>query len=274
MTSLAARRRAGIGITLGLTLLCSGVYVVATASLRSTSHLSGWILFSIVLGLASFNARKKLPFLPLGAASTWLQLHIFAAWLAIALFLLHVEFRVPNGLVERALALVFLAVAGTGIVGLILSRVIPPRLTTHGGTVIFERIPSLCEELRREVEDLTLRFAEETSSDVLDRFHREHLRPLLARPRNFVQHLLGSQRPLIRMRDQIASLHRFASPREREILDRFGEVVELKDGLDFEYANQAVLKGWLFIHIPLTWSLLLLACVHTLLVHVYTGSLW
>ena len=271
---LAARRWTGIAVVLGLTLLCSAVYAIAATSLRSTSYLSGWLLFALVLGLALFNARKKLPFLPLGSTSAWLQLHVYAGWFALALFLLHVEFRVPNGLLEGALALLFLIVAGTGIAGLALSRVMPARLTTRGRTVIFERIPVLCAELRGEVEALALRSAEGTASEVLERFHRERLRPFLARPRNFVLHLVGSERPLRRLRDEIAALHRYASPREREILDRIAEMVELKDGLDYQYSLQAVLKGWLFLHIPLTWSLLLLAAVHALLVHAYTGTLW
>jgi hypothetical protein len=150
----------------------------------------------------------------------------------------------------------------------------PRRLTTRGQSVIFERIPALRTELRGEVEALALRSAKETGSEFLDRFHRERLRPFLAQPRNFVLHLVGSQRPLRQLRDEIAALHRYASPPEREILDQIAEVIELKDGLDYQYSLQAVLKGWLFLHIPLAWSLLLVGTVHALLVHTYTGRLW
>ena len=43
---------------------------------------TGWLLLALVLGLTFFNARKKLPFLPLLSASTWLQAHIYLGWLA------------------------------------------------------------------------------------------------------------------------------------------------------------------------------------------------
>src|SRR5665213_3087314 len=36
--------------------------------------LTGWVLLAVMLVLALFNARKKLPFLPLGRAETWLQI--------------------------------------------------------------------------------------------------------------------------------------------------------------------------------------------------------
>jgi hypothetical protein len=270
--SLATRRWLGIGIAMSLLLLASAVSAVAAVSLRSTSPFSGWALFALLMALALFNARKKLPFLPLGSASAWLQFHVYAGWLAVALFLLHTGLRVPTGLLEGTLALLFVAVVGSGIAGLLLSRALPARLTTRDRTVLFERIPVERVQLRREVEELALRSAGETSSEVLERFHRERLSPFLARPRHLLLHLVGSERPLRRLRDEIAALHRYASPYGKEILDRIAELVEQKDGLDFQYSLQAALKGWLFVHVPLTWSLLLLAAVHALLVHAFSGG--
>jgi len=49
-------------------------------------------------------------------------------------------------------------------------------------------------------------------------------------------------------------------------------LVRQKDGLDYHYALQLVLKGWLFTHIPLTYSLLLLTLVHVVLVFAFSGG--
>ena len=43
--------------------------------------------------------------------------------------------------------------------------------------------------------------------------------------------------------------------------------------LDFRLAHQAVLKGWLFVHIPATYSLLLLSVLHIIIVHAFDGAL-
>jgi hypothetical protein len=45
-----------------------------------------------------------------------------------------------------------------------------------------------------------------------------------------------------------------------------------KDDLDFHAARQGLLKAWLFAHIGLTYSLVLLALLHAVVVHVYWGG--
>ena len=47
----------------------------------------------------------------------------------------------------------------------------------------------------------------------------------------------------------------------------------LKDDLDYQWARQMLLKGWLFIHIPLTFSLLVLVALHIFVVYGFRGNL-
>lgn len=44
-----------------------------------------------------------------------------------------------------------------------------------------------------------------------------------------------------------------------------------KDDLDYKYVHMAVLKYWLFVHIPLSYSLMLVAVLHVVLVHAFGG---
>src|SRR5262245_18797611 len=106
------------------------------------SYLSGWLLFLLMLILAAYNGRKKLPFLPLATSEGWLQFHIYAGFLTIALFGAHISFKVPTGWFEGTLAWLYILVTLSGIVGLFFSRALPKRLTTLGGEVLFERIPA------------------------------------------------------------------------------------------------------------------------------------
>ena len=53
-------------------------------------------------------------------------------------------------------------------------------------------------------------------------------------------------------------------------LARLGDLVRQKDGLDHQYALQSILKWWLFIHIPLTYSLLIATGLHVVLVHGFS----
>jgi uncharacterized membrane protein len=90
-------------------------------------------------------------------------------------FLLHINLRFPNGLLEVALALIFLFVVGSGILGLVLSRILSRRLTTRGAEVIYERIPALRKELHEKVEDLVFEDKKESRSTVLGDFYLRHL---------------------------------------------------------------------------------------------------
>jgi hypothetical protein len=49
-------------------------------------------------------------------------------------------------------------------------------------------------------------------------------------------------------------------------------LVERKDRLDYAHALQSVLKGWLFVHMPATYGMILLALVHLLLVYAFGSA--
>ncbi len=75
------------------------------------------------------------------------------------------------------------------------------------------------------------------------------------------------------MLDDIDDMERYLNPKEREYSERLRALVRKKHELDYHYALQATLKGWLFVHIPLTYGLLILAAIHTVLVHAFSGGL-
>ncbi|MEJ1973431.1 MAG: hypothetical protein WDM96_13500 [Lacunisphaera sp.] len=61
------------------------------------------------------------------------------------------------------------------------------------------------------------------------------------------------------MRAELTELRRYLDPREVAYADQLGAVVEAKRGLDFQLAGQRLLKLWLFVHIPLSYALLISA---------------
>ena len=84
-------------------------------------------LLGLVLFLAAYNVRKRLPFLPIGRASAWLRLHVHAGVIAMLLMVLHTGVRWPTGQFEILLGSVFAITSLSGVFGLVLSRVIPRR---------------------------------------------------------------------------------------------------------------------------------------------------
>ncbi len=163
-------------------------------ALPDYTYLTGWILFAAMLVLTFFNARKKLPFLSLGKAETWLQIHIYLGFFTVVLFLIHLNFRAPHGWFEITLAWLFTLVSASGVVGLFFSRTLPRRLATRGGEVIFEKIPALRHALKTEAETLAL--GADTKSPVIAEFYTKELAPFFVGPKNLWLHMVESRRPL------------------------------------------------------------------------------
>ncbi len=258
------RRRRSLGLL--ILAIATGLYAWLHLSWRTLSLpaplRSGVFLLGLTFALAAFNARKKLPFIPLLSARAWMQFHIYAGFFAVAVFLFHTEFRAPTGGLETLVWLLFVAVSLSGLVGLALSRILPPRLTAHGENVVFERIPGLIANLRREVEKLVLDSENRTHSSSIADFHEARLAHYFARPRNLWSHLVSSPRPLNGLLERIDALNRYLDEDERVTSARITELVRAKNNLDFQWHLQGALKLWLFVHIPLSFALLLFAALH------------
>ncbi|MEK6237802.1 MAG: hypothetical protein N2C14_24085 [Planctomycetales bacterium] len=244
-----------------------------TLALRRSSILTGWLLFALVLILAAYHFRKRIPVLPLGSAATWLQFHIYAGLLTFVVFLQHVQWRIPNGIFESLLAAAYLGVFFSGLFGLVISRVFPRRLTARGGEVIFDQIPRKRRVLRAQVEELVLHGLVESNSTALPELYAERLRPFFSEVRDFWPHLMHSAR----LRNNLLLEMEWQSPymneRERAVAETISQLIREKDDLDYHYAHQAALKYWLFAHVPLTHALLVFACAHAAIVYAYSGGL-
>ena len=77
MTNLKGRRLTAIMLTGFMVAAMFYFNFIGTIARLPLELLEGLLLFLIVVFLAAFNSRKKLPFLPLLKASIWLQLHIY-----------------------------------------------------------------------------------------------------------------------------------------------------------------------------------------------------
>lgn len=235
-------------------------------------YISGWALLIAIVFLAVYNVRKKLPFLPLGSSETWLQCHVYVGYFTFALFLVHLEYRFPTGWFEIVFSIIFGVVMLSGVGGLFLSRQIPRRLTTLGGEVIFERVPTYRRMILERAEEIALKSTAETQSPTLLEFYTKNLRGFLEARPVFWRNTFGNSRGLFRKLEQVDDLKRYTNEREREILSQLAELLREKRRLDFHYALQGWLKAWLFVHIPFTYSLLLFTLVHLILIFGFSAG--
>jgi hypothetical protein len=235
-------------------------------------YLTGWCLFALILFLTAYNARKKLPFLPLLASRTWLRAHSWAGMLAGLVFLLHLRWRLPAGPLEGALAAMFVAVTLSGIIGVWLSRALPRRLTSAGGEVPFERIPVVRRALRERAETLVVAAIPATEATTLADFYAARLSGFFAGPANLLPHLFGSSHALNSLLADLGEMKKYLNAGETSAAVELAALVREKDALDLHWSMQLVLKAWLFVHIPLTYGMLVLIAVHIVIVYAYSGG--
>jgi hypothetical protein len=239
-------------------------------ALPNYAFLTGWALFAGMFVLTIYNVRKKLPFLPLGKSETWLQIHIYLGLFTTILFLFHLNFRLPHGWFEVVLTWLFVLVSASGMVGLFFSRALPRRLATRGGEVIFEKIPALRHAVKAEAEKLSL--GADAKSLVIAEFYPKQLAPFFSGSNDFWKHLVESRREVNALLAELEDLRRFASDSEKQTIERLAALVRQKDGLDYHHALQLALRLWLFVHIPLTYGLVIFTLVHMVLVFGFSGG--
>tara|TARA_R110002095_G_scaffold105647_4_gene92452 strand:- start:2814 stop:3635 length:822 start_codon:yes stop_codon:yes gene_type:complete len=240
-------------------------------TLSHTSFVTGTVLLICLLMLAGYQLRKKLSILLIGKTSAWLQFHIFLGLLTSVLFMLHIKMQIPDGLFEFVLFLNYLTVFFSGVAGWILSRRIPHRLLSRGEEVIFERIPLHRRNIHEKVKSL-VRESNTSEKAAIPDFYEEHLRTFFEGPRNQLRHILHSERHRHELSQKITALKPFLNPQELAVLQQLTEQIQLKDDLDYQYVFQAIIKLWPFVHVPLTYSLIIFALYHTLAVCAFAST--
>lgn len=263
-------RNALLTVVLGVAVLASAA--VLEVGQRNIALISGWTLFALILLLTIYNLRKRLTMLPVGRAKHWLQLHIYVGWLSVLLFGVHIGWAVPNGALEMGLATLYVLVALSGIFGIIITRIAPRHLTRGGEEVLLERIPGFAARLRDEAEQLVVSAARETGSSSLSDYFVEHLAGFFSGPKLHHLNVLAPLHLRFALHTGLDELSRYLAPKERDYLVRLRELVTKKDELDHQNALQIILRAWLFVHVPATYAMLLLAVVHLVTAHAFGGD--
>ena len=258
-------------MTLGCCVLAGLILFQLKQHLVHDAMVSGYVLLGAIIFLTLFNLRKRLTFLPsIGSAATWMQLHIYVGLSTFFIFGFHVAWHVPNGWFECSLAALYLTVALSGVYGLVITRILPKRLTAIGNEVIYEQIPALRLQLAQQVRQLAL--AKDQSNDVVSRYYLHKLLPFFEKPRSLAYLAFPSGRRKRMLLQGIDGLKRYLDKDSRSQTESLAFYVRQKDDLDYQEAVQGRLKIWMFLHVGFTYSLLIVSILHAILVHAFIGG--
>jgi hypothetical protein len=268
-----ARRRIRNSVLTLLALAVVWVWVRAKeASLEQSAFGTGYLLLSALGFLALYNVRKKLPFLPLGTSTAWLQWHLYVGMGSIGVFALHAGPALPNGILESALAVTYWSTVASGIAGLYFTRVIPAQLSRIGQEAIYEQIPALRRAVWRRADEVVLGSVAASGATTLAEFYSGRLHAYFARPRRLWYQLRPTTAARRGLLSEIQDVRRYLADQEQPACEELFALVRRKDELDFQEARQKLLKVWLFVHIGLSYVLVLLAVLHGLLALAFRGG--
>lgn len=243
------------------------------AGLNVPQYLSGWILLGSTIVLGAYNLRKKLTVLPLLPNAVWLQLHLYLGLFSIWLFLEHIDWRIPDGPLEIALASLFSLVALSGLAGIWLSRVLPSRLRTEGEEVIYERIPAFRNQIREETEESLVELVREQPETTLRKYYLDRLSPFFSAPAKFSTYLFRSHAYINNVISELQREERYFNDKERAFSEKLQALIRKKYELELHYVYQSVLRYWLFVHVPVTYSMYLLLMAHLIVTYAFRGDL-
>jgi hypothetical protein len=250
--------------------------------LRDPRYLDGWVLAAGMGVQLAFHIAIKTASLPAKSSARWRRIHILVGYLLIAAFISHSDFSLPDTGFEWALWAGFVLVTVSGILGTYLSWSLRIKGRIDDG-VAYDRIPARRAELARDVHAVVAKTepapagialpAPPYDAWIMD-LYTNHLRRFFQGQRNIAAHLIGSQRPLKRLADEIDSLSRYVDQRSQEKLAAIKSLVVEKDGLDFARVYLWLGKAWLFVHVPATYALIVLTVLHVLVVYAFTSGAW
>ena len=86
--------------------------------------------------------------------------------------------------------------------------------------------------------------------------------------------MIGSQRPLKRLTDEIDHLSSYVDQQSQEKLAAIKNLVIEKDRLDFARVYLGLTKAWLFVHVPITYALMVLMVLHVLVAYSFSSQVW
>ncbi|HET8773443.1 MAG TPA: hypothetical protein VFP80_06620 [Thermoanaerobaculia bacterium] len=227
---------------------------------------------ALILLLAFFGIRKRWYRSTFGTLEQWLQSHIYLGLLVLVVLIFHTGMRFNDRVAVATLVLVIIVVA-SGIFGAILYVTVPRMLTEVESNLSVEEMSDQLNQLARAM----ARIASGRSA-AFQRIHDELAKQTMPRGLAGWRLLVSRGR---RVKQEAADWARLIAlvPKEeqedlRQMLVLSRQRKELLLRLVYQQRYKNVLEAWLYIHVPFTIALLVMAVVHVAGVFYYGRLPW
>jgi hypothetical protein len=204
----------------------------------------------------------------IGSRRTWLKGHIWLGSLSGVLVYCHTGGFHWGGFLEWTLSLIFALTVLTGVLGLVLQQVLPARLTARVACEVpYEQIPHVCQRMT-SVADTLIKTAQShpqlpaAAREQLDSFYEAAVRPFLLQGRSGVLSPAepGSVEALFATMQTMAGMAAI-----QDALAKLQALCVERLALAEQEKIQYWLHGWLYLHVPLSAALIVLAAAHAVM---------
>ncbi len=256
----------------------------------------GSVAFAFMLFAGLLGARKKVPIWRVGRAQSWMRGHLWLGFISFPLIVLHSGFHFGVGL-TKALMWLFVVVFISGIVGAVLQHFMPKLITQRIPLeTIYEQIGRIRVQLLEEATTLVneasaallgnvsqateqqltasasagtmggltvasgLQVDREASAELVEFFRRE-LQPFISQSGSRGLALASRSRA----QDMFQQLRLLLPLNLHSTVDDLENICEEKREVDQQARYHRILHGWLLVHIPVSYALLLLGAVHAVM---------
>jgi hypothetical protein len=239
---------------------------------------SAFMLFALLLGL-----KKRVRTMRIGRAYWWMQGHVWLGLIAYPIILLHSGFR-WGGPFTQILMWLFTLVVVSGIIGIVIQQLMPDRLLREVQyETIYEQIEHVVEQLQYEADAIVHGVVGEASGEAFETevvpagaavATAEQTNVLAAK--DFLEFYSREVKPYLNRRvppetkftselaAQVVFDHiRSTLPKSMHVaLTDLASIVEERRQLAQQKRMHHILHGWLIVHVPLSYALMLLAAWH------------
>ena len=234
---------------------------------------SGWGLTYGILGfmlcclLAFFGIRKRWYRSTFGTVEQWMQSHIYLGVFVLVVLLFHTGGRFNDKVAVTTLILVAIVVF-SGVLGAVLYVTIPRLLTEVESNLTVEEISEQLNQLSKQM----ARIASGRSAPfqrIFDQLIREGKPGILAGWRLLFARMRRGMTVSADWTNLLGLVPKDEQDELRQMLVVSRQRKELLIRLVLQQRYKNILESWLYVHIPFTIALLVLAIVHVVAVFYY-----